>query len=358
MSIATMFGFGVKANPADLPKLYPLNISAQTFIDNDVIHIFQKILTDVVERTQGIPENRMPLLWDSCLKSSLSDGLITMLAKAMAEKKELFLVIKNDVLRKATQTEEAQIKADYEKSAKSSVGIYISFKEFIKADFLKVYSTLELCTIEALNKQMNLAKAIQFKVSALRTSVSLIDASKAESQAVTIATALNAGKPVLLDEKDEILLLEPNIDPVKQAIEFFNQKRAYYLGLPAAYIMGEQTGGLNADGGADQKATERGLKNFYVSIVQPTVEALFGKKVEYKSQDDKALEVGLNTMKTFEMTSEDFVTLPEKQGIVRGILGLPKENPELPKEREPDVLPAGPGQPQPGKAAPAPKGNA
>jgi hypothetical protein len=107
MGFAEFFGWNVTTSADELPELFGMPITQTDFVKNDVVTIYSKILTDVLERTQGIPEEKVPLLWDNCLKSSLGQGLVTMLAGAMAEKKDLFLVFDKatDVLRPATETE-------------------------------------------------------------------------------------------------------------------------------------------------------------------------------------------------------------------------------------------------------------
>jgi hypothetical protein len=360
-AMAEMFRwFTGNASLSELPELYPMQINAAEWVKGDVVHIFQKILTDVAERMEGIPEKKQKVLWDNCLKSEASFGLITFLARAMQEKADLFLVLDGpdkDVIRKAKPEEQKQIEADYKEKASSELGIFVSFKEYKKSDFLNAYSMLELCTIEALNKQMNLAKAVQLKMDSMRKSTGATDVSVIESQAKTVVESLSKGKPVLLDAKDTVDLLEPKIDPVKEAINFMNQKKAYYLGLPASYIMGELSGGLNADGTADAKATERGLKNYFFSVMKPVSEALFGGTMEYKSENFDMIDTSLNVLRTMEMTSEDFLPLEMKRAIIAKAFDIDLAELEklAPDERTPKPEPQVPGQPAPKPGAPAPK---
>jgi hypothetical protein len=57
MSIVDAFRFKTTVNVnAELPELYALNAEFTVFVNSDLLYIYKKILTDVIERTQGLPE--------------------------------------------------------------------------------------------------------------------------------------------------------------------------------------------------------------------------------------------------------------------------------------------------------------
>jgi hypothetical protein len=324
MNLSTIFGFGTGRNSSEdeLPELFPLLVKETDFIKTDVMNIFSKILTDVAERTDGLKDEDSQLLFDNCLKSSSQEGLITMLAKAMFEKKDLFLIYDRaiKVIREATTLEMQEIRASYSVKAEPANidgkrGVYISFRNFHISDMVKIYSALEYCTAGSLNKQMNLANSIQIKISKLRDSVSLADSAKAEEQALKIAKSLKSGKSTLLDAADSIETGDADAAPAKASSEYIARKLSFYLGLPAAYILGEQTGGLNSTGEIDQRAVERGLKKYYFSILKPAYEAIFEIKPKYKSQDFRQLTSGLETLKTFDISGDDYLTRDQKLRI-------------------------------------------
>ena len=159
-SLSTFFNFkgSIGDDLIELPNIFPLEFNKLDFVQVDTTSIYSKILIDVTERTHGLNDDQISLLWDNCLMNSSSDGLITTLAKAMADKKELFLVYEKSVgvIRPATPAEISQIKKDYEKSAQSKIGVYISFLNYKKSDMVKLYSGLEYDTIASLHKSMNL----------------------------------------------------------------------------------------------------------------------------------------------------------------------------------------------------------
>ncbi len=330
MSLSTFFSWtSDDAATGELPALYPIALRKEDFINVDLVNIYSKILTDVVERTHGLKDESKSLLWDNCVMSESSDGLITLLCSAMADQKELFLVYKPalKVIRKATSQEQEQIKADYQKAGKSSVGIFISFKKYHKSEMLKLYADLEYCTIDALNKSLNLSKALQFKMSDLRGSVSLSDSTNVKAQAKAVADSLSDGKNVLLDAKDNIITQMPDLAAVENAMRFIDQKRSFYLGMPASYINGIAPKGLGDTGEGDAKSVERGLKSYYDSIIKPVLEAIFdGTKVTFKSDNSGQIASSLEALKTFDITSDELISAENKLKIINTLFDLPEDS--------------------------------
>lgn len=351
------FGWSSKEGngSAYLPDSFPLGMIQNDFVRTEIVNIYTKILTDVVERTQGIPDDKVQFLWDNCVQSESPEGLVTLLACAMAEKKELCLIFKNDVLRRADGQEAQQIKADYQKSGKSALGVFVSFARYVRSDMIKLYSAMEYCTVAALNKQMNLSKATQFKISDLRASVSLADSADAKTQASVMADALSKGKDIIMDAKDVLELLKPDLTAVKESILFLDSKRCFYLGMPLSYINGELPKGLGDTGEADAKGIERGLKSYYHSIFKPVFEAVFEGKTTFKSQDFRQIDSALNALKVFELVSDEFISKDNKLLIVNKLLDVESELGEEPAPVTTNmVIPPGPNQ-KPPESAPKAK---
>jgi hypothetical protein len=305
---------------AELPVICSLGIDYQSFVKADLFGIYSKILTDCVERTQGMKKETAAAMWDNCLASEANRGLVSLLSKAMVEMNDLFMVYQLGVLRVADTNEKAQIKLDYVKSGKSSLGVYVSFTHYERTKMLLIYSSMEYSVLSGLNKQLNISAAIQLKMHEMRKSVGAIDASVAKDQATKIATALKNGRDVLLDSQDEIKTAEIDMDPTEKAIGFLDAKRSFYLGMPLSYLTGEQTGGIGSTGEGDTKAVERGLKNYWISILAPTIEALFGEKsLKFKSQDFRQIDSALNALRTFELVSDDLISLENKRLIVSAL---------------------------------------
>jgi hypothetical protein len=361
MGLENWFGWGSsEVYKQELPDIFPLAFKKQDFIYIDVIHIYSKILTDVIERTHGLSDEQTSLLWDNCLKSESCDGLITMLAKAMTNMRDLFLIYDKAlaVIREAKSDEAQQIKEDYKTKNKSALGIYISFGNYKKSELVKLYSALEYCTIASLNKSINLSVAIQLKFTDMRQSTGLNDKAEIKAQAQTMAKSLAEGKDIMLDAKDVVENAVPDLTAIKESIEYLNEKRSFYLGLPDSYICGEQTGGLGDSGEADTKAIERGLKNYFESIVKPVLNAIFNIKVTYKSQDFGQIESAMDVLKTFSLTDETLVSQENKQLIINRLFDLPEDAKGDPAPAVDPNAPLGlvPGQkaPPPGKPATPP----
>ncbi len=328
MGLAEFFNFTTAGGSnSELPEIYPFSYRESEFVKTDCEYIFQRILTDVLERTQGIPEDLQSLFWDNCIASEASDGLVTLLSKAIVAKNDLFIVYDKalKLVRKADQKEEAQIKADYKSKNISAVGIFISFRNYSKTEFIKIYSGLEYCTIASLYKSMQLSKAVQLKISDLRGSVALMDKAAAETQGISIAQSLAKGVDVMLDAKDSIDTARPDLTATQASMDFIAQKRSFYLGLPASYITGLAPKGLGDSGEGDAKAVERGLKNYYFSIIKPVVEEIFGITTSFRSDDFRQLTSALEALKTFEITTEDLIDGDAKKEIIAKLFGRPVE---------------------------------
>lgn len=326
--LSNLFTFrGASVTTTELPELFPMQLTLDEFVKSDCFTIYDKILKDTIERTYGIKDDINKYLFDNCLGSENNFGLISMLSYSMLNKSDLYIVFDKsiDLLREANQQEKSEIKFDYEKQNKSSIGFYISFKNLKKTDFIKLYSSLEYILITGLNKNVNLSKAIQIKMSEMRAGVSLSDSETVISQAVAIAEALSKGKDVLLDGKDSIEMLSPDLNATEKGLQFINQKRSFYLGLPASYISGVLNSGLGDSGNADAKAIDRGLKYYYFSIIKPVFETIFGIKTSYKDQDYTQISTGLEALKTFELVDDSLVDVENKKMIINKLFDI-REN--------------------------------
>ncbi len=307
--------------------IFPLALPVNDFIRADILATYQKILTDTVERAHGIPDAIMPLLWDNCVQSENQDGLITLLSRAMTEMRDLCLIYKPSVgvLREANFKESEKIRADYKANGESADGVFISFKNYRRTDMLRIYSALEHCVLASLHKTVNVSKAVQIKMSDMRSSVALADAGVAIAQATAIADALRCGQDILLDVKDNVTTATPDVSPTEKAIGFLDAKRAFCLGLPLAYVSGLQTGGIGSTGEADMRAVERGLKQFFLTIIHPVLLAVFGVDTEFKSLDFRQMASALEALKTFDLVSDEYFSKEAKTSVLSRMFELDEE---------------------------------
>lgn len=315
---------GRDTNP-ELPDIFPLPILQKDFVRIDVQNIYSRILTDVFERMENLPQDADVLLADSCLMSQKQEGLITMVACAMTDKTDLFLVYDKSVnlIIRATPEQESQIKKDYALKAESPVGVYISFRKYQRTDMVKFYSMLEYCAVGGLWKQANISKAIQLKFSDLRTSTGLADKADIKAQAQTMAKGLADGKDIMGDAKDIIETLTPDMTATNATTDFINCKRSFYLGMPANYLSGEQTkAGIGDSGYGDMRSIERGLSAYFASIAKPIADSLFGVKTTFRSDDNESLDTAINVLKTMDITSDEYLGKENKTKIVNRAFGL------------------------------------
>lgn len=301
----SFFNFLSKSNETDvsLGTLFPFATKKADFVNEDILTTYTKILTDVISRTHGIGEKHEASLWDNCVQSESSKGLVTLLAEAMTYKRDLYLVYVSsvDLLRVATPDEERRIAIDYKEKSESKIGVFISFKNYRRTTMLKIYSEFEYCILASLNKLLGISQSLQVKIKNLRSGVSLSDSSIAIGQAKAIAKAIGDGHDVLIDADDQIVSSSPDTSSSEKSITFLNGKKAYILDLPLSYISGEQTGGIGSTGEADMRAVERGLKQYFHSIIKPVMKVIFNINVEFRSQDFREINSALEVIKTFEL---------------------------------------------------------
>lgn len=360
-----LFSFlGAKTDADKLPDIFPIPILQKDFVAIDVENTFSRILTDTLERTQGIPDEKESILWDNCLVSENRDGLVTLLSKAMADKKELFLVYieSTKVIRKATSEEQEKIKVGYEEKAESvklgggAVGLYVSFKNYLRADMIRFWSALEFCAVGGLWKQANISKTVQIKINDLRGSVSLNDSAAAKAQAKAMAEGMSEGLDILADAKDVIESLTPDMTATNATLELIAKKKSDYLGLPPTYFGAEGKSSMNDTGKGDSRKVERGLKNYFLSVIKPVLDGLLEIEAEYKSEDADGIDSALKTLETMDRTSNEFLGAENKTKIVNKAFGLDEDEvgdgPEEPEEGAVDPLTGLPIEKKPGEVPP------
>lgn len=312
---------------SELIEIFPFGHNQSDFVINDIQTIYSRILKDVFERTQGIPNEQIPLIWDNVVGSEFPDGLVTLLAKAMVKKNKLCIVFRKDlnIIRQANPAEEAEILKGYKESGQSELGIFVNFANFKVTDMMKIYSELEYISIASLHKSMNLSKSIQLKFSDLRSSTGLTDSADVILQAQAIATGMNKGLDIAIDAKDVIETARPDLTATQSTMAFISQKQSFYLGVPSSYITGLGTQTMGDSGQGDAKAVERGLKNYYFSIVKPVVEKLFEIKTSFKTEDYNGLSTSLEALKTFAIVGNELISLENQISIINKLFNIDTE---------------------------------
>lgn len=325
MSIFKSLGFNINQQytpPNELIEIFPFPIQEVDFVKIDVQNMFKRVLSDASDRISNLDDDKRNLFYDNFIKSESVKGLLTHLSEAMYEKKDLYLSYDSalNVIEIPKAEVQTKIRLDYSQDGKSESGVYVSFAKYYKTDLLKIYSSLEYFTIAALYKQVNISKSTQVKISDLRKTVAEQDSEIAVEQAKKIAQALKNGNDVLMDVGDTIESLIPNLEPVKASIDFIKSKQAFYLGMPRQYIDGVQNSGLGDTGEGESRAIDRGLKSYFKSILKPILDSLFDMKSEFKSES--SIQVGslLEMLKTFDITSDEYMDREAKQNLIKKTL--------------------------------------
>jgi len=249
-------------------------------------NLYKKILQRCYSRSEGAKDaEKIQSLFDSSEKSGSPRGLISLLAKAMADKAEIAVIYGSGVTRLANSAEKEQIKKDYEKTAKSSLGILLSFKDYCLTDLVNGYMSMIYDILSTMNTQVGLAKALQIKVSMLRGTVSVNGKDEPIAQAKAINEALTKGQSVLLDEKDKVEVLALDSDSVKNAMTLIYSQLCAEIGMPLSFVTGELASGMSATGEADSNQQEEGLQDFFNSIFKPCCDKLYGWDLRFVSDD-------------------------------------------------------------------------
>lgn len=317
--------FGNAPSDCSINEIFPFPISEMTYVKDDVRTILKRIITDTIERSQGISDKALKTLNDKVVGVN-TDGLISILVDAIYNKSEVVIFYDRsiDVLKIADSKQAAKIREDYKKvGGESPDGIILNFKNFDMVNMLKVYSAIEYNSICSLFKVVNLSRALQVKISKMRESVALKDSKKFIEDARAIAIALSKGQGVVVDKEDEITVPQVDFAPTEKALKFCATKKAEITGMPSSYITGLQSDGLSSTGEGDDKAIEKGLRYYFFLIIKPVFKELFGDDLKFRSNNKEAVMASLEALKVFELIdNESLITLVEKRGVIENLLEL------------------------------------
>lgn len=303
---------------------YSMGIAREDFCKVKIFTMYKKILQRTYSRTEGAKDNdKISSLFDSNERSNALRGLISLLAKAMTDKAEITIVYDSGVARIAKEDERKIIEADYKKSAKSDKGVLLSFKNYCLSDLLLAYMSMLYDILASMNTQVGLAKALQIKISNLRSTVSMAGKDEPITQAKDINTALKAGRSVLMDEKDKVETLTINSESAQAAFQFVCSLIASELGVSLSFVTGELTTGMSATGEADQNADEYAFQDFFNSIFKPTCDQLYGWNLSFISDDWRYFSSMIGSLIAVE--NSGLLSLEQKQAFANRLLPTPKK---------------------------------
>lgn len=300
--------FGMSFNRAteatELHAPFKIKMCEADFVNFRTEILFKKILHRVYSRSEGMTdEQKIASISDSTEKSSAPRGLITLLSLAMTQQKEIGLIYKAGVVREATSDEKEQLKKDYEKNAKSSVGVLVDFSKYKMTDLVKAYMSMIFDILSSMNTQVGLAKALQVKISKLRGTVSAVGKDDPVTQAKEINNSLKKGNSVLLDKEDAVETLKLDAESVEKAFNFVCSLLASDLGVSLSFITGALTTGMSATGEADSNADEYGFQDFFTSIFKPVCDNLYGWDLRFITDDWRYFNAMIGNLMIVENSS-------------------------------------------------------
>jgi hypothetical protein len=265
---------------------YKMTLDKQKFCKIKTQTLYKKILHRCYSRSEGAKdENKIASLFDSKERSGAQNGLISLIANAMAEKKEIGITYKEGVVGLATFEEKQSIIEEYKKTAKSSQGILVDFTKYELTDLVIAYMSIIYDILASMNTQVGLANSLQIKISSLRGTVSALGKDEPIAQAKSVNEALKAGRSVILDKNDAVETLTLNAESVEKAFNFVCSLLASDLGVSLSFITGVLTTGMSATGEADANADEYGFQDFFNSIFKPSCNKLYGWNLVFVTDD-------------------------------------------------------------------------
>jgi len=281
-----------------------MKISKTEFCKIKTELLYKKILNRVYSRTEGAKgDDKINSLFDSMERSGAPRGLISLLACAMTNKKEMGIIYRDGVVREANYDEKKIIEEDYKKFAKSSKGVLVDFRKYDLTDLMFAYMAIIYDILTSLNTQVGLAKALQIKISNLRGTVSAVGKDEPIEQAKKINESLKTGRSVLLDAKDTVETLKIDAGSIESAIKFVCALIASELGVSLSFITGELTTGMSATGEADANADEYGFQDFFNSIFKPVCDKLYNWDLRFISDDWRYFSAMIGSLIAVENSS-------------------------------------------------------
>ncbi|MDR3243500.1 MAG: hypothetical protein LBT79_01995 [Elusimicrobiota bacterium] len=308
----------------DNPFAFDKCIKQNDFVSISVEALYRKILTDCYAKSAYIAPDNQKFYWDTVVKSygknNADKGLISLLANAMSQQQDLFVVFQNDVLRAANFEEQRKIQEAFkDKKQPFKNGFWFSFTDYKLTSIIKTLDVFQYILLTATYTSINISKSIQLHISKLREDISKSEKASATEQAKQITEGMKDGKSILIDLLDKIELAKIDMTPTKTGIEFINGLKAYYLNAPLSYVCGQLLQGISTTGESDNIAVERCIEGFFHTIFKPVSDEIFKSNISFVSDNWRMLQAASDLIKTLEMTTSDTINPTIKENIVNSI---------------------------------------
>lgn len=311
---------------SDIIIPWELSLTLDKFIKVKIIALMQKILTDCYRFSTKITTTETELLlFDSIVHSPASFGLISRIAKAMANEEVEYLVIAAGIIRKADDKEKKKIDKEYAAGQAGTTGIILDFRDYMIRDLLGHYFAQIYNVEQAMNNSIALGGSIQLKIHNYREKIGAVEAngSSIQQQATQIVKFAKEGKPVVIDALDEFeqFNASQNVSIAESTKSRIYQEIASALGCTVSYIIGvdDKTNGSGDSYERLDGRNEDCIHNFWLTVFEPIVSLFLKVKLEFVTQKWLTIKENVGTI----MSIESLTSLPDdvKANVINRLIG-------------------------------------
>ena len=322
-----MFGINKEKNLIQKDNLnlcFDLSLKEKEFVDYMISDLYQSILTMCFDKIifpdaeKDFKDKITPSFYDNLSVEGINKGIIKNLAYGIVQNKTIFLVNAsagdNIIVRQGTQ-EELQ---KYEKEQGNIKNqIQMDFTKYNQSKTLKLFYSMIYWIIRATNTNVKISNSVLVKIAKLRELVAKEDAEEVIKQAKEINDAIKKGNSIIADKDDTMERLEINSQATKDALDVAFSLISGLIKMPLSFVNGELTTGLTQTGDSDNLAIERGLKNYYYTILKPCTEKLFETKTRFSSDNTAKLKTLIGILPQLELST--LLTDDEKRAIIEDL---------------------------------------
>ena len=343
-TVKNIFTGGVRiiGQSTDLVAPWCLDLKRAKYVELKLMSLMQRVLTDCYRFSTKIKnEDKENSLWDSVVYKDAQYGLISWLAYLIANRKNEYLVYDSGIIRKASIDERKKIDEEYKTGKdKNRTGVIVDFRNYAIGRLLRHYFNRMYTLEEANENSIALGGSVQYKVGDLRKKVGYLE-SKSDAirdAAGDVLKSASNGIPVVIDATDSLEQTDSskNVAVTDESKDQIYQEMAALLGCMPSYISGinEKTTGSGYSYERLDGRNEDCIKNFWISIFEPVVDALLDEKLGFVSQKWQQIKENLGSISMVEgLTS---IPLETKASIIAKLIG--DNQPDKGNELEKDIL--------------------
>lgn len=324
---------------SDLIAPWCLDLCRKDFVELKIFSLMQRIFTDCYRHSTKIKDkDKENSLFDSIVYKDAQFGLISTLAHLIATQGQEYLVYDHGIIRKATIEERIEIDNDYKNGMTYRHGVIVDFSKYAIARLLSHYFH-QIYTIEqANNNSISLGGSIQYKVKDYRAKIGYQESMSddVKSQAAEVIKYAKDGKPFVIDREDllEQTEADKNVSVAESSRDKCYRELAAALGGPVSYITGddEVTTGSGASYERLDGRAEDMIKNFWITVFRPVVDALLTVKIDFISQKWMTIKENLGSISLIE--GIDCIPDGVKATVIKKLIGDNSPNPQDKEEKE------------------------